>query len=181
MIPSKKALEISERLHNLIPAGGHTYSKGDDQFPSNAPRALVYGQGSHVWDSDGNEFVDWGMGLRSVILGHCYPAVVEAAKSALGVGANFCRPHMLELELAELITKTIPSAEMVKFAKNGSDTTTAAVLIATLSAPALRICFISSIDLSPPPTVSGMNIFSAVFFTISDRLFLPYRLATTSM
>lgn len=130
MNPSKKSLEVCSKLHNLIPAGGHTYSKGDDQFPSNAPRALSKGQGSHVWDIDGNEYVDWGMGLRSVILGHCYPAVTEAAKSALNIGANFCRPHLLELELAELITKIIPSAQMVKFAKNGSDTTTAAVKLA---------------------------------------------------
>ncbi|MFA6530280.1 MAG: glutamate-1-semialdehyde 2,1-aminomutase [Candidatus Micrarchaeia archaeon] len=130
MVPSKKSLEICERMHELIPAGAHTYSKGDDQVPSNAPRVLSRGLGSHVWDVDGNEYVDWGMGLRSVILGYCYPEVSKAAHAAIDMGANFCRPHYLELELAEVLHKTIKSAEMVKFAKNGSDTTTAAVKLA---------------------------------------------------
>ncbi|MFA5049558.1 MAG: glutamate-1-semialdehyde 2,1-aminomutase [Candidatus Micrarchaeia archaeon] len=130
MVISKKSRDICERLHTLIPAGAHTYSKGDDQFPSNAPRILSRGLGSHVWDVDGNEYIDWGMGLRSVILGYCYPEVIKAAHAAIDLGANFCRPHQFELELAEVMHKTIKSAEMVKFAKNGSDTTTAAVKLA---------------------------------------------------
>ena len=130
MFPSKKSLELCEKAHSLIPGGAHTYSKGDDQVSSNAPRFLLRGKGSRVWDLDGNEYVDWGMGLRSVILGHVYPEVVSAVKEAVDLGSNMCRPHPFEVELAELMNEVIPSAEMVKFAKNGSDGTTSAVKLA---------------------------------------------------
>ncbi len=138
---SKKSLQMCERAHELIPGGAHTYSKGDDQFPSNAPRILSRGAGSHVWDVDDNEYVDWGMGLRSVILGHGYPRVIKSVQAALGIGSNFCRPHYYELELAELLHKVIPTAEMVKFAKNGSDTTTAAVKLARAYTKKDKIAF----------------------------------------
>jgi glutamate-1-semialdehyde 2,1-aminomutase len=118
--------DLRARAHRAIPAGCHTYSKGDDQFPANAPKFLVRGEGSQVWDPDGNQFLDWGMGLRSVILGHAHPRVVDAATEALRAGSNFTRPSTLELEVAEQLIELIPAAEMVKFAKNGSDVTTAA-------------------------------------------------------
>jgi len=121
---------MSERAHRAIPGGAHTYSKGDDQFPSNAPRFIVCGEGAHVWDPDGREFIDWGMGLRSVILGHAYPRVVEAVTAAVRQGTNFTRPAPIETEFAEKLIELIPCAEMVKFAKNGSDVTTAAVRLA---------------------------------------------------
>lgn len=122
--------QLRQRAHDLIAAGCHTYSKGDDQFPAQAPGFIVRGKGSHCWDVDGNEFVDWGMGLRSVILGHAYHRVIEAVRAQLEFGSNFTRPSPVEVELAELLVGLIPSAEMVKFAKNGSDVTTAAVRLA---------------------------------------------------
>jgi glutamate-1-semialdehyde 2,1-aminomutase len=120
----------STRAHRLIPAGSHTYSKGDDQFPALAPRFIVRGEGCYAYDEEGTEFLDWGMGLRTVILGHAYPRVVGAAVDALRNGSNFTRPSPLEVELAEELAATIPCADMVKFAKNGSDVTTAAVRLA---------------------------------------------------
>ena len=126
----RRSRELQEKARLLIPAGCHTYSKGDDQFPQNSPGFIVRGQGCHLWDVDGNEYLDWGMGLRSVILGHAYPRVVEAAMSWLRNGSNFTRPSPVEVELAELLAELIPSAEMVKFAKNGSDVTSAAVRLA---------------------------------------------------
>lgn len=121
---------LRERARKLIPGGAHTYSKGDDQFPQLAPGFIVRGKGSKVWDPDGNEFVDWGMGLRSVILGHAYEPVLKAVKEQLELGSNFTRPSTLEADVAEVLVDLIPSAEMVKFAKNGSDVTTAAVKLA---------------------------------------------------
>ena len=123
-------LSLGERARRAIPGGAHTYSKGDDQFPANAPRFIVRGEGCRVWDPDGREFIDWGMGLRSVILGHAYPRVVDAVTEAVRHGANFTRPSTVELEFAEELIELIPCAEMVKFAKNGSDVTTAAVRLA---------------------------------------------------
>ena len=121
---------LRQRAHRAIPAGCHTYSKGDDQFPANAPAFIESGRGCTVTDPDGNEFLDWGMGLRSVLLGHAYPRVVQAAAAELQRGSNFTRPSPLETTLAEELIDLIPSAEMVKLAKNGSDVTTAAVRLA---------------------------------------------------
>lgn len=127
---SDGARTLQERAHRLIPAGCHTYAKGDDQYPQVAPPLIRRGSGCHVWDMDGQEYIEYGMGLRTVILGHGYPAVVEAAYQAMRDGTNFTRPSPLEVECAEALLALIPGAEMVKFAKNGSDTTTAAVKLA---------------------------------------------------
>ena len=126
----EKSRALSHRAHELIPAGAHTYSKADDQFPLNAPGFIERGEGCTVWDVDGNQFLDWGMGLRSVILGHGYPAVNEAVFAQIAKGVNFLRPSPVEVELAELMHEIIPSAEMVKFAKNGSNVTSAAIRLA---------------------------------------------------
>jgi glutamate-1-semialdehyde 2,1-aminomutase len=117
-------------VHAVIPGGSHTYAKGDDQFPFNAPPFLVRGKGCHVWDGDGNEYLEYGMGLRAVTLGHGFEPVVEAAARQMRLGINFNRPSPIELECAEALLALLPRAEMVKFAKNGSDVTTAAVKLA---------------------------------------------------
>lgn len=121
---------LAARAARLIPGGAHTYSKGADQFPESSPGFLVRGDGCRVWDVDGNEFLDWGMGLRSVVLGYGYPRVLDAVRAQLECGPNFTRPAPIETELAELIADIVPAAEMIKFAKNGSDVTSAAVRLA---------------------------------------------------
>jgi glutamate-1-semialdehyde 2,1-aminomutase len=83
-----------------------------------------------VWDADGNEFIEYGMGLRSVGLGHAYESVVEAVRVALASGTNFTRPALIELECAERFCNLITNAEMVKFTKDGSTATSAAVKLA---------------------------------------------------
>lgn len=119
-----------EKVHRLIPGGAHTYSKGDDQFPANAPAAIVRGYGAYVWDIDGNKFLDCSMGLTSVSLGHAYPSVVERVKEELYNGVNFQRPSHLELQVAKEFLGIVDYHDMVKFAKNGSTVTTAAVKLA---------------------------------------------------
>jgi glutamate-1-semialdehyde 2,1-aminomutase len=122
--------ELESRAHELIPGGAHTYAKGDDQFPECAPRLIARGKGCHVWDTEGNEFIEYGMGLRAVTLGHAFDPIVEAAHRQMLLGANFTRPASIEVEGAEAFLQIIDGAEMVKFAKNGSDVTTAAVKLA---------------------------------------------------
>jgi glutamate-1-semialdehyde 2,1-aminomutase len=117
-------------VHDLIPAGAHTYAKGDDQYPAGMAPVIEHGTGCRVWDLDGNEFVEFGSGLRSNLLGHGFEPVVQAVRSRLADGVNYVRPHRLEREAAERIVDLIPSAEMVKFGLNGSDATTAAVRLA---------------------------------------------------
>jgi glutamate-1-semialdehyde 2,1-aminomutase len=121
---------LQPKAHLLIPGGAHTYAKGDDQFPVNAPAFIARGKGCHVWDLDGNEFIEYGMGLRAVTLGHAFEPVVEAAYQQMQFGVNFSRPVKIEVDLAEAMLEVIDGAEMVKFAKNGSDVTTAAVKLA---------------------------------------------------
>ncbi len=118
------------KAHRLIPGGAHTYSKGDDQYPEHSPVFIDRGKGCHVWDLDGNEFIEYGMGLRAVTLGHAFEPVVEAAYRQMQLGANFTRPAKIEVDLAEAFLEAIDGADMVKFAKNGSDVTTAAVKLA---------------------------------------------------
>ena len=125
-----RSRSLQPKAHQLIPGGAHTYSKGDDQFPEQAPGFIVRGKGCHVWDLDGNEFIEYGMGLRAVTLGHAFESVVEAAHQQMLLGINFSRPAKIEVDLAEVILGVIDGADMVKFAKNGSDVTTAAVKLA---------------------------------------------------
>jgi glutamate-1-semialdehyde 2,1-aminomutase len=123
-------IEYTRKANDIIPGGAHTYSKGFDQFPEQAPGFIAKGKGAIVWDGDGNEFIDWGMGLRSVSIGHADARVLNAVKSQLELGVNFTRPNIIELEVANEIIDLIPCAEMVKFSKNGSDVTTAAIKLA---------------------------------------------------
>ncbi len=129
-LKSESNIKFSKRANSLIPGGAHTYSKGDDQFPINAPKIIDKGLGCKLWDVDGNEFVDMAMSLGTVTLGHAYEPVLDAVRKELIKGVNFCRPSVIEGELAELLVDLIPSAEMVKFGKNGSDAVTAAVKLA---------------------------------------------------
>lgn len=121
---------LQRRAHDLIPGGAHTYAKGDDQYPQSAPPFIARGKGCHVWDMDGNEFIEYGMGLRSVGLGHAFPRVIEAVRHELANGTNFTRPSPREVECAEIFLSCVSTGEMVKFAKNGSDATTAALKLA---------------------------------------------------
>ena len=123
-------MNYKEKLNSLIPGGAHTYSRGHDQYPCNAPEILVRGEGSYVWDTDGRKFLDYGMGLRAVGLGYAYKPVADAAIREIWNGNNLTRASTIELKAAETITELIDGAEMVKFAKNGSTVTTAALKLA---------------------------------------------------
>lgn len=123
-------MNYNERLAKVIPGGAHTYSRGADQFPENAPQILKKGKGAYVWDPEGRKYLDYGMALRAVTVGYAYEPIVLAAMEQAMYGNNLTRPSSIELEAAELFTSIIPWAEMVKFGKNGSLVTTAAVKIA---------------------------------------------------
>ncbi|WP_329124870.1 glutamate-1-semialdehyde 2,1-aminomutase [Streptomyces sp. NBC_01465] len=139
-LPRSRA--ANERLHALIPGGAHTYAKGDDQYPEHLAPVISHGRGAHVWDVDGNRYIEYGSGLRSVSLGHAHPRVTEAARREIDRGGNFVRPSVLEVEAAERFLATVPTADMVKFAKNGSDVTTAAVRLARAATgrPRVAVC-----------------------------------------
>lgn len=131
--------ELQARLHDLVPGGAHTYARGSDQYPEFMTPILVRGSGCRVWDVDDNCYVEYGMGLRSVTLGHGYRPVVEAVSAAIAEGVNFSRPTALELAAAQDFLKLVPGADMVKFAKNGSDATTAAVRLARAATSRVKV------------------------------------------
>lgn len=121
---------FKERLHNVIPGGAHTYSRGDDQFPSNTPSIFVRGEGAYIYDINDEAYLDYGMGLRSVNIGYGNREIADAAYSEIIKGNNLTRASLTELKAAELFVNLIPSVEMVKFAKHGSTVTTAAIKLA---------------------------------------------------
>lgn len=118
------------RVHDFIVGGAHTYSKGDDQFPALSPAAIARGKGGRVWDLDGNEYVDCALALGAISLGHAYEPVLAAVREQLELGAAFQRPASIELELAEEFLAITPGMDRIKYAKNGSNVTTAAVKLA---------------------------------------------------
>jgi glutamate-1-semialdehyde 2,1-aminomutase len=142
-LPSEHTEALRQRAHRAIPGGCHTYAKGDDQYPSNAPAFIERGSGCHVWDTDGRKFIEYGMGLRSVTLGHAYAPVIEAAARQLRLGANFNRPSPIEVEAAEALLAVLPRAEMVKFAKDGSTVVSAAIKLARAHTGRVKVAICS--------------------------------------
>lgn len=140
MSDKKDNQSLRQRLHALIPGGAHTYSRGDDQFPSAAPALLERGKGAYVWDADGRKYLDYGMALRSVTLGYADERVNAAAIAEIEKGVGLTRASMTELQAAERLHDLVPSAEMIKFAKNGSNVTTAAAKIARAYTGRRYIC-----------------------------------------
>lgn len=123
--------ECLKRAERLIPLGAQTFSKSRLQFPEGAsPLFVTHGDGGYVFDVDGNDYVDLVGGLLPNILGYRDPDVDAAVADQLSRGISMSLATTLELELAERLNKHIPSAEMIRFGKNGSDVTTAAVRLA---------------------------------------------------
>src|SRR5262249_38147728 len=125
---SRQTLAAAERV---IPLGTQTFSKSRIQFPGNAaPMFLTHGDGGRVYAVDGREYVDMMSGLLSVVLGYRDPDVDAAVRRQQTRGISFSLATELERELAERLVELIPSAEMVRFGKNGTDATSGAVRLA---------------------------------------------------
>jgi len=120
-------MTYQDRLLKAIPGGAHTYSRGYDQYPSNAPQILKRGKGAYVYDENENKLLDYGMALRAVNLGYANETINKKAYEQMEFGNNLTRASLIELEAAELLIDLIDSVDMVKFTKNGSTATTAAV------------------------------------------------------
>ncbi len=125
---SERLLELAERV---IPLGSQTFSKSRTQYPVGVSPFFAYkGSGSYLWDVDGNKFIDLVASLAAVTLGYGDPDISKAVKKQLKRGVSLSLSNEIEVIVAEKITKLVPGAEMVRFAKNGSDVTSAAVRIA---------------------------------------------------
>jgi glutamate-1-semialdehyde 2,1-aminomutase/spore coat polysaccharide biosynthesis protein SpsF len=127
----EKSLSQFEKVMKLIPNGSQTFSKSHLQFSVGAaPLFVREGKGALLTDIDGNRFIDFTMGLGACLLGYAFEPVSREIEATLKKGTAYTLPHHLEYDLAELLTRIIPSAEMVRFGKNGSDVTSAAVRLA---------------------------------------------------
>jgi glutamate-1-semialdehyde aminotransferase len=126
-----RSTQLLARGSELIPGGSQTLSKGPTQWVQGvAPAYLQRADGAHVWDVDGNRYLDFPMALGPVLLGHRHPAVEQAIVEQLRSGITFSLPHPIEIDVAERIVSLVPGAERVRFAKSGSDVTSAAVRLA---------------------------------------------------
>ena len=126
-----KSNDLYNRAKGLIPSFSQTLAKGPTQYVNGiAPKYLARGSGSHVWDVDGNEYIDYNMGIGPLSLGYAYPRVDEAIREQLDHGITFSLMHPLEVEVAEMLREIIPNAESVRFSKSGADVTSAAIRIA---------------------------------------------------
>jgi len=127
----RKSKELYERARKIIPGASQTGSKRPESFaPGAFPIYIQRGKGSHVWDVDGNEYIDYISGVGPISLGYCYPAIDQAIKKQLKDGIIFSLMHPVEIEAAQAIIDSVPCAEMVRFFKTGAEATAAAVRLA---------------------------------------------------
>ncbi len=126
-----QSTKLFKRAQEVIPSATQTFSKGWTQFVQGAtPNFIQRGEGVFVYDVDGNRYTDYMMALGAISMGYAWEPMKKAALRQLDDGLVFTLPHPLEVEVAELLTKTIPCAEMVRFGKNGSDVTSGAIRVA---------------------------------------------------
>jgi glutamate-1-semialdehyde aminotransferase len=122
---------LLHRAQRVIPSMTQTLAKGPTQYVQGvAPNYLKKGRGCRVWDVDGNEYIDYNMGIGPLLLGYCYAPVDAAIRAQLELGITFSMMHPLEVEVAEMIASVVPNAESVRFSKTGCDVTTAAIRLA---------------------------------------------------
>jgi glutamate-1-semialdehyde 2,1-aminomutase len=118
-----------ERAQQSLVEGVNSPSRGAAVF-SPGPVVLERGHGSHVWDVDGNEYVDFMMSFGALIHGHAHPKIVEVVSQAIAEGSHFAAATPAETEAAERFRKMVPSAETVRFANTGSEATMLALRLA---------------------------------------------------
>ena len=131
----KKKISVSNKIYDeaikIIPYGSQTYSKGIKAFSDGVcPKYLKKGKGCEVWDVDDNKYIDYVMGNQPLILGYSDPDVNKAVKKQLELGSTFSVSNKLEVDVAKLIIKHVPSAEGARYGKNGADSTSIAVRLA---------------------------------------------------
>lgn len=126
-----RSTELLARAENVIPLGSQTFSKSRVQYPvGHAPLFTTHGEGGKLWDVDGNEYVDLVGALLPVVLGYNDPDINDAVRQQMTRGMTFSLATELETQLAEKLCEIIPCAQMARFGKNGTDSTSAAIRLA---------------------------------------------------
>lgn len=118
-----KSEELFEKAKKLIPGGVNSPVRAFQPYPFFTKRS----EGSHLFDVDGKEYIDYCLAYGPLILGHAHPKIIEAVKAQLEQGSLYGTPTEQEVELAELICKVVPSAEMVRLVTTGGEATMSAI------------------------------------------------------
>jgi len=118
-----------ERAQKAIPGGVNSPVRAYRGVGGNPP-FIARGQGSHIFDIDGNEYIDYVGSWGPLLLGHRHPAIVEAVREALETGTSFGAPTEREIDLAEAIREAVPSMEMVRLVNSGTEATMSAIRVA---------------------------------------------------
>ena len=121
-----RSSELFEKAKKLIPGGVNSPVRAFPPYPFFTKKA----KGSHIWDVDGNEYIDYCMGYGPLILGHAHPSVIEAVKGQLEDGTLYGTPTEQEVELAELVCKAVPCADMLRLVNTGTEATMSAIRVA---------------------------------------------------
>jgi len=123
---TRSSRELFEKAKNLIPGGVNSPVRFFKPYPFFTKKA----KGSHIWDVDGNEYIDYCMGYGPLILGHAPDPVIDVVREQLKRGTLYGTPTEQEVELAELICEAVPCAEMVRLVNTGTEATMSAIRVA---------------------------------------------------
>ncbi len=127
----EKSNALLKRAMEVTPLGAQTFSKSYRYFCRGiSPSFIERGEGCYLWDVDGNKYLDFVCSLGPIIIGYNDPRVNEAISAQLKKGIIFSQPSPISVELAEKLVEVVPCAEMIRFVKNGSDATSAAIRLA---------------------------------------------------
>jgi glutamate-1-semialdehyde 2,1-aminomutase len=129
MANRKNSQQWFERSQRSLVEGVNSPSRGAAVF-SPGPIFLERGQGSHVWDADGNEYTDFMMSFGALIQGHAHPKLVEVVSQTMAQGSHFAAATSAEVEAAERLCRMVPSAEVARFTNTGSEATMLALRLA---------------------------------------------------
>jgi glutamate-1-semialdehyde 2,1-aminomutase len=128
-LTTEASRQLFERAQEIMPGGVNSPVRAW-RGVGGTPLFITRGAGADIWDADGNEFLDYVSAWGPLILGHAHPRVVAAIQEAVGRGTAYGAPTTAEIELAQRITRAVPSVEMVRFVNSGTEATMSAIRLA---------------------------------------------------
>lgn len=129
MLDFKNSSKLFTEAKNYIPGGVNSPVRAFKSVGMN-PLFIKKGKGSHIWDADGNEYIDYVGSWGPLILGHSHPEIVEALKKTIENGTSFGAPTELEVEMAKLVVDAVPSIEKVRMVSSGTEAVMSAIRLA---------------------------------------------------
>ena len=133
-----RSKELFKRAKRVIPGGVNSPVRAYGSV-GGVPRFIERGNGCHIWDADGNEFIDFVGSWGPLIAGHANPSVLKALREAMASGTSFGAPTQLEIELAEVITGALPSVKKVRMVSSGTEATMSALRLARAATARERV------------------------------------------